>query len=320
MLNQRVIVLIMAALFSAALLVFSAGAQSPPACPSGEPPCRNQTPMAGHGAAKDMPASLGCNCPSDTRRVITLRIDSTWNVSDSSGTHPNTNIQDALNCAINQWNTAKDSSGHTTDYRLVYDGSGVLGATADITITNQTPSTGGFAETTRTFPFTMRLAPTNGNLGGGTFTADDLCGRIAHEIGHKLGLAEVSSTCNSIMDGANPNGTRDVKQVQPNDVQQVRNSFNPTTRTNGTCTAPGVDHEPADDEGVGDGCGGDPCCGDACCGDPCCYDPTSCGGWSYCVTYYETDCYDECWVINAYTMECEYWHTSCSTSSWVECY
>jgi hypothetical protein len=275
--------------------------------------------MAGHGAAKNLPASFNCNCPSDERRVITLRIDPSWNVTDSSGTHPNTNIQAALNCAINQWNTATDSSGRTTDYRLVLDQSGALGATADITVVNQAPSTGGgFASTTTTYPFTMRLAPANGNLGGGTFTSEDLCGRIAHEIGHKLGLDDLVNTCDTIMDGVNPDGTRDANHVRSNDVLQVRNSFNPTTRMDGTCTAPGVDNEP--EGGGGDGGGGDPCGGDPCCGDPCCTDPSSCGGWSYCITYTETVCSEDCWVINAYSMQCEYWHTSCSTYTWTECY
>lgn len=272
--KPRIIVVSALALLSAALLVFSAGAQ-PATCPAGQPPCKNQTPMAGHGAAKDLPASFACNCPSDERRVITLSIDSTWNVTDAGGTHPNTNIETALNCAINDWNRALDQNGNTTQYRLVYDQAGTLGATADITVTNQTPSGGGgFAETTTTFPFTMRLAPANGTLGNGAFTAADLCGRISHEIGHKLGVTDVGSSCDSIMDGVNPNGTRDVNQVRTNDVQQVRNNFNPVTRTNGTCTAAGTDHEPG--EGGGDppgGCGSDPCCNDPeCCGDPMCGD------------------------------------------------
>ena len=273
MLKHRITVVSALAFLTAALLAYSAGAQ-PATCPAGEPPCKNQTPMAGHGAAKDLPASFNCQCPSDERRVITLSIDSTWNVTDASGTHPNSNIETALNCAIDQWNRALDQNGNTTQYRLVYDQAGAIATTADITLTNQTPSGGGgFAETTTTYPFSMRLAPANGNLGGGTFTADDLCGRIAHEIGHKLGLAEVTSACNSIMDGVNPDGTRDVNHLQTNDVQQVRNNFNPVTRTNGTCTAPGTDHEDSGGGDPGGGCGSDPCCSDPeCCGDPNCGD------------------------------------------------
>jgi hypothetical protein len=163
----------------------------------------------------------------------------------------------------------------------------------------------------------MRLAATNGTLGGGTFTLDDLCGRIAHEIGHKLGLAEATTNCDTVMSGVNADGTRDVDGVNANDVAQVRNNFNPTTRTDGTCAAPGTDSEGS--SGGGDPCGGDPCGGDPC-GDYCCYDPSSCGGWSYCVTYTDTYCDYECWVINAYTEQCEYWHESCHTYSWTECY
>lgn len=332
MLKQRIILVTLVSLLSAVVLVFSTGAQTPATCPGGQPPCKNQNPLVGHGLAKNLPASFNCNCPTDERRVVTLRIDSSWNVTDASGTHPNTTIQTALQCAINQWNTKLDQNGNTTHYRLVLDQAGSIatstGTSTDITVRNQAPSAaGGFAETTTTYPYFINLAPANGNLGGGTFTADDLCGRIAHEIGHKLGITDVGSPCNSIMDGANPDGTRDVNQIQTNDVQQVRNNFNPVTRTNGTCTAPGTDNntEPINDGG-GDPCGGDPCCGDPCCGDPCCGDPCcgdpccgdpNCGQECYevCVTY----CYSACTAYDDYG-ECYWTEEICETSCETQCY
>ena len=94
----------------------------------------------------------------------------------------------------------------------------------------------------------VRLDPKNGDLGAGAglnFNASDLCGRVAHEVGHLLGVGEASN-CRSIMFGVNPNGSRDVDTVQPGDVAQVNRNFNSATRVNCQNTTPpnGVAPEP----------------------------------------------------------------------------
>ncbi|HEV2798924.1 MAG TPA: hypothetical protein VGW12_00410 [Pyrinomonadaceae bacterium] len=213
-------------------------------CPPGEPECNTITPMSGHGAASSLPASFNCNCPNDNRRVITVRIGSSWNVTDANGTHTNDNVWNAVNCAINQWNTVTGPDGYTTGYRLVIDqGNTVNPASnaADITINNQVPPSGAtFADSSSTYPYDIALAPTNGNFNGGAFSANDLCGRVGHEIGHILGLNGITSPCSSIMDGVNPNGTRTYNNVTPSDVYQVNRNFDAATRTNGYCKPPGA--------------------------------------------------------------------------------
>ena len=209
-------------------------------CPSGEPVCHTIAPMGGHSAASSLPASFNCNCPGDSRRVITVAIDSSWNVTDSTGTHTNNNIWNAVQCAINQWNTVRGPDTYTTGYYLVLDQAQAASSTPDISIVNQTPSSGaGYAGTSGSpNGWEMQLSPVNGNLGGGQFTGDDLCGRIAHEFGHELGLNGITNACSSIMDGSNSNGTRDHNQVTPQDVYQVNRNFDDTTRTNGYCKPP----------------------------------------------------------------------------------
>ena len=72
----------------------------------------------------------------------------------------------------------------------------------------------------------MKLSSANGNFNGGAFTASDLCGRITHEIGHRLGLAGLNTTCSSIMDGSYSDGRRDNNTVTSSDVSQVNQNFN----------------------------------------------------------------------------------------------
>ena len=204
--------------------------------------------MAGHGPASNLPPTLCSNCQGDNRRVITVRIFSgnynvTWDY-DTNGNHTpgqtNAHIWNAVQCAINQWNTMRAPDGYTTGYYLVLDQAGQVPGTADITIQRRqvtsADGTPGFASTTDNgWPYTTSLSPSNGTLGGGSFTTDDLCGRLAHEIGHPLGLSNESG-CNSIMTGVNPDGTRDVNQVTAEDVYQVNRNLDNTTRTNGHCT------------------------------------------------------------------------------------
>lgn len=228
------------------VICYLAAATSAQTCPPNQPPCRNDTqqPMAGHGPAYNLPPELCSNCQGDDRRVIIIRIDSSWNVDSNGNSTPgitNAYIWNAVQCAVNQWNTVKAPDEYTTGYRLVVDQEGRLPGAADITITRQQVTTASgaprYAGTTSSYPYTTKLSPANGNLGSGKFTSDDLCGRIAHELGHPLGLSELfqSVYCNSIMIGVNPSGTRDFNQVSPMDVYQVNRNLDPATRSNGYC-------------------------------------------------------------------------------------
>jgi len=159
--------------------------------------------------------------------VIVVRISSSW------GTVTNTNVWNGVACAVSGWNSAADPNGYRTGYYFVVDQQNLTGVgTADITINGVITLPGGVAancdvnvnpgDPTRTN--TIDLSGVNGTLGDGSFTADDLCGRIQHEIGHLLGLEE-QHDCNTIMDGASASGQRRVNHIQPNDVVKVNVNF-----------------------------------------------------------------------------------------------
>src|SRR5262249_39627007 len=116
-------------------------AQSPPPCGTGEPKCyTDMTPYNGHGAASNLPTQLCSNCSGDQRRVIVVRIDSSW------GSTTNANIWNAVGCAVSAWNNATDQYGNKTGYFLVVDQQNLTQvATADITI-HQNPNMTGFAQ------------------------------------------------------------------------------------------------------------------------------------------------------------------------------
>ncbi|MFZ0750961.1 MAG: hypothetical protein WAM70_16475 [Pyrinomonadaceae bacterium] len=206
------------------LLVFAVyPAQTPPNCPAGEPKCfTNMAPYRG-GAASSLPPNLCSNCSGDSRRVVVLRIDSTW------GNPTNSNVWNAVKCAEAAWNNAQDNENppNRTGYYFVLDQANETAVpTAHITFTQATV-TGALAENdadantgspTRTN--TVMLDPQNGNLGNGAFTADDLCGRVKHEIGHLIGLAN-QNTCNTIMRGTSGTGARPVNTITAADVQRV---------------------------------------------------------------------------------------------------
>jgi len=155
-----------------------------------------------------------------------VRIDPNW------GATTNANVWNATNCAIDAWNGATDANGNKTGYRFVLDQANQTGvSTPDINIAQNISLTGYAAcdasvnagSSTRTN--TVYLAPANGTLGNGSFTAQDLCGRIKHELGHLIGLGN-DSTCTSIMTGSYPNGTRPVNTITANDVSRVHANLN----------------------------------------------------------------------------------------------
>jgi len=142
----------------------------------------------------------------------------------------NANVWNAVVCAIAGWNSATDSSGNKTGYHFVLDQANQTGvSTPDITIKKEDLS--GFAANnvninpgsgTRTN--TIFLDPDNGTLGGGSFTANDLCGRVKHELAHLIGTSE-NHDCNTIMRGTRADGTRTVNNISANDVVRVNTNF-----------------------------------------------------------------------------------------------
>ena len=237
------------------IALVSAGQTSQDPCPTGTPKCYNDlVPYAGHNlSASQLPPNL-CpqGCAGDNRRVIVIRVDTSW------GSTTNSNIWNAVNCATSAWNNATDNGSppNRTGYYFVLDQGNLTGVDeADITVVKEEPAEGGLASCNVGFENenpnrrnVLRLDPKNGDLGAGAglnFDSNDLCGRVAHELGHLIGISEVPN-CRSIMFGANANGSRDVDTVQPNDVAQVNQNFNSATRTNCQATTPqnGVAPEP----------------------------------------------------------------------------
>ena len=231
---------IIAAFFLApvAIVVISQAQTSQDQCPSGIPKCyRDLAPYAGHNlSASQLPPNLCPNgCSGDNRRVIVIRFDSSW------GTTTNSNIWDATHCAAAAWNNAVDASGNKIGYYFAVDQGNLTNvATADITVVKETPADGiaacnvGHDNANPNRQNVIKLDQVNGDLGVGAglnFDANYLCGRVAHELGHLIGVDEVPN-CKSIMFGVNSNGSRDVDTVQHNDVAQANRNFNSATRDN----------------------------------------------------------------------------------------
>ncbi len=214
--------------------------QTLPTCPEGEPRCYyNLVPYAGHGSASSLPSSLCSNCGGDSRRVVVIRIDSTW-----GSTQTNSNIWNGVNCAIAEWNSTTDEYGNKTGYYFVLDQGNATGVgTADITVTNTdltnlAASNPMLNHLSPTRTNTLYLDPINGTLGNGSnlsFGAADLCGRIAHEMGHLIGMREDPS-CQTIMRGVNGNGTRAINDVHHADVKSTNRNFSNTGNCNADVT------------------------------------------------------------------------------------
>jgi len=120
---------------------------------------------------------------------------------------------------------------------------------------------------------TMKITPGVENL-----TAASNCGRVAHEMGHAIGLKNVGYNtttnawnCVSIMAGANNNGTRDYNNIPATDVDKVNKQFDASTRPNCTSTmaAPTTEVDKGDNNCVDmDGDGWTVCDGDCNDNDP----------------------------------------------------
>lgn len=242
--------------------------------------CWNPNPLAGHG-----PAS-GLNCPgcfpptgeNSSRRVVTIRIDSSWNTPGTNPPQTNNAIWNAVNCAANMWNNARDGST-PNGYFFVIDQAGAVSSTPDINIKKQAVTTGsGYADqdvfvTGSGSSATVTHAEVNLDPKNTTFSAahqpDDLCGRLAHELGHDIGINGIASgSCNSIMEGDYNNGNRPHNTVRAEDVRASNNNLNPSTRSGcfpmANLSSPSLGTDPCDVDNNGCldvACGGDNCAG-----------------------------------------------------------
>lgn len=138
------------------------------------PECYNDyKPLEGR-ASEGRPATI------NGRSAISVKIDGSWDTSPGSH-QTNTNVWNAVNSALNTWNTTNSVSGQPSNYYLDLRQSD---ANAQITIMR-----GGTAE----------CATTSGKLGGPYVihlpdnadqrTLNALIQTLVHEIGHVYGLA-----------------------------------------------------------------------------------------------------------------------------------
>ena len=215
-------------------------------CAAGNPECWNWAPLVGEGPASNL------NCPTCTpptgdgsnRRVITVRIDPSWN----TGSPPATNaaIKNATICAVNMWNNARDGQS-ANGYFFTVDQEAYVSYSPEISIVRQ-DITGGTVNLAKTIPTTdtsgttllsaeVQLDPDNLTFAG-DYNEEDLCARVAHEFGHIIGLNGLTSTCTSIMRSSKPGGDRypDSNSVSAADVRASNQNLNDATR--GTCHTP----------------------------------------------------------------------------------
>ncbi|HJS44153.1 MAG TPA: hypothetical protein VJ755_11825, partial [Gemmatimonadales bacterium] len=215
------------------------------------PPCalcqKNYHAPDGKGPASSIPGVPAA----DTRRIITVAIDSSWDTSPGSGTTHN-RIWNATACAVQMWNVATDGAGNKTGFYIVMDQLHQRGEPDVIIkkgVCSQAQGGGGWA--CSAFPFDdasfqteMTLADKNVTTAG--ITDDMLCGRVAHELSHKLG-GHATGTCytqSTILYGTNTaTGKRLHNRVMPVDVEVVNQALNQPA----SCTGVGPVTEPAEE-------------------------------------------------------------------------
>ncbi len=181
---------------------------------------KDYVPPEGHGPVSGL----------DNRRIITVVIDQSWHITPGVR-HPR--IQAAMVCAMNKWNDIKDAWGNKTGFYFVSDHIGIYG-TPDITIvkgmsTHESIPPGTWAAIDPggpdfSDPSTVFLIPAN--VDAPDVLDNDLCSRVQHEFGHKLGgFGEGSCKQWTIFSGSNPSGSRQIKSVTALDVEIVNQAF-----------------------------------------------------------------------------------------------
>jgi len=194
------------------------------------PPCfYNQTP----------PNTTGNGTASDGRPILTVKIDSSWNVDNSgnpqSGT--NTNIWNGVtgctgcvphNGAAGTWNEATGTGGLPANFNIQINQNT---QTPNITIVrdDSIPGCGQMTMSPPGGPYTMRLRT--------SIASQDLwaiVGAIAHEIGHSIGLENLTNytSCglSSIMSPAAPGCASHGSTVTQRDVNQSRKAMDSAAR------------------------------------------------------------------------------------------
>ncbi len=206
------------------------------------PPCyKDQAVLQGHG-----PASA-----TDNRRKAII-------ANDVPGVN-NSKVTAGIDGAAQKWNDARDTTSNPPNsYTTPYFFQSGTYEQADFRIVAVSGTTGPPANINlEAYPHEIRIRSdvlTNLN-------AADLAAMIAHELGHRIGLAnwDQEPSCAgvgaTIMNGSNPlNGYRmHTTEVKPNDVFQANRAFDDSTNQNCQVDAPTTAGIPECPDPDGDG-------------------------------------------------------------------
>lgn len=162
----------------------------------------------------------------DGRKIITVRIDGTWNVSPGQ-TDPN--VYNATGDACNLWNAAVTFDLNKSPYFFKFDQTAQnpgVRIIKDSGLTSCAKVTGNFGG-----PYEVRLPP-NANQK----TRADLAATIAHELGHVAGIGN-EGQCGSIMNPAQAGCVPITREVTTNDVSSVLQNKNSRNSCNGSAAS-----------------------------------------------------------------------------------
>jgi hypothetical protein len=207
-----------------------------------------------------------------SRRTLSVQIDSSWGNPTNSqiwdGTCAGTGTSGCPSSgtsALSMWNTTTDQNSNKTGYKFELQ---QANQNPQIIIRQGTPADGACADTDLNGPpYVITLPASITNL-----SADEIRGRIAHEIGHILGESNAPNDgCYTIMNSATSMGcNRTSNTVTAQDIVVVNKNFGPNRSTEcySDVNTPGGDKAdstptPTPEEGGGGGgctiaCGGDP--------------------------------------------------------------
>ena len=180
------------------------------------------------------PQGKGPVSANDRRRILTVAFDASWNESPGQ---TNVHLWNMTERAMQRWNDAMDGYRNKNWAYFMFHNSNHVGE-PDVVIRDGVCDAsigGGWA--------CIEIDLVNGmedhsqqsiitiprhNLTTATVRDEDLIGRVAHELAHKLG-AHGTGECyfdQSILRGSNKDGTRDQNGVYPADVELVNFALN----------------------------------------------------------------------------------------------